>query len=191
MKGFKQFSENSEGKKLIICDVQPAYAKSIYFMKEFAQFVNQYQDILVLFNGPDLGLEGKAEIARWYMQYGITKQKLFSMKWHQKGYGFFRDHMDACWERESIIRIIRYMLRHRINDIRDLTRQAIKTIGVPDLTFRKLEQHHLAIPDLRGILPKWDGADICGGGFNECLDEVMILSEAMRLKLRIVPGFTY
>jgi hypothetical protein len=188
MEGFKQFAN---GKKLIICDVQPAYAKNIHFMNDFAKFLENYQDILVLFNGPDLGFEGKSDIARWYFRFGVPKHKIMSMKWHEKGYAFFRDPMDSCWARESIIRIIRYMLRKRYTDMRQLSKRDVKIIGVPELTFAKLEQHFLGIPQLRGIIPKWNGADICGGAFHECLDEVMILIEALRLNINIIHDFTY
>lgn len=188
MDGFKQFAN---GKKLVICDVQPAYAKNIHFMDEFANFINEYQDILVLFNGPDLGMDRKMDIGNWYLRNKVPRQKILNMKWHEKNYGFFRDAMDSCWARESIIRIVRFMVYKKYTDIRQCTKQDVKRIGVDELVFKNIENHFIGIPDLRWVLPKWNNADICGGGFNECLDEVLILAEALRLNLNIVHQFVY
>ncbi len=185
---FKSFAN---AKKLIICDIQPAYSKFIHFMDEFAEFVNSYGDVLVLFNGPDFGYEGKAAIAKFYWQHGVSREKMYLWKWHEKNYNWIRDPMDACWERGSIIKIIQYMLRKKMFDVRQLTREDVKKIGVSELVFSKIEDNLISIPDLYRILPRYNGADICGGSRHECLDEVMILSEALRLKFNIIRKFTY
>lgn len=183
------------GKNLVICDVQPGYANNIYFMDEWAKFLEGYQNILVLFVGPEFGLDNKAKIARWYFDYGVPKEKLYSMKWHEKNYAFFRDMMDSgCWAREEIIRVVKYLLYKKIYDWRQLTEEDIRIInkGMDEkLMMSTLENYFMGIPDLAFKFKKWAGSDICGGGFYECLDEVMILAEAMRLNLNIVQQFTY
>jgi hypothetical protein len=187
---FGQFFE-SASKRLIIVDVQPSYAKVIPWIKEFPQFVDQYSEILTLYNGPDLGMENKSEIAKFYWRNGMKKETIYRMKWFQKNYAFFRDLMDQCWLREYIVKIARYMLRNKINDIRQLSKEDVKKINVPDLLYNELEKYGFYIPDLANYIRKWNGADICGGGFHECLDEVMILADAMRLKFNIIHKFTY
>jgi hypothetical protein len=187
MDSFSQFIN----KKLVIVDVQPSYKNYIWWLKDFANFVNPYQNILVLYNGPDLGFENKLDIAKFYLSNGIKKETIYRMKWFEKNYAFFRDAMDQCWERDGIIKIIKYMLKNNKRDIRQLTEEDVKKINVPELIFDNLEEVGFFIPDLAKHIRKWNGADIVGGGLDECLEEVMLLAEAMNVKFNIIHQFTY
>lgn len=187
------------GSKLAICDVQPAYQKNIemaFDMREFAEFVNQYLEIYVMYNGPELGYvhDIPANIGRWYYKFGVKKETLQRMKWFEKNYNWFRDLMDAhgaCWHRPYIVKLARYMIINRIWDWRELSEEDIKKLGIPDLTQDELEKWGFNIPDLAFRIRKLNGADICGGGINECLDEVMILAEAMNVQLNVIDAFTF
>lgn len=190
MESFKNFCE-STGKKLIIVDVQPTYAKNINWMKDFNKFVEPYGEILCLYNGPDLGFENKGDIARFYMKYGMKRETVTRMKWFEKNYAFFREFMDRCWLREDIIKIIRYMLRTKTWDIRNLSEEDIRKIGVSDLVHSELEKYGFYIPELAFIIRKWAGADICGGGLEECLEEVMLLGDSLKLNFNVIRQFTF
>lgn len=138
--GSKTFIE-SNSNKLVIVDVQPAYQNYISFMDRFGEFVNSYSEILVLFNGPDLGMDSKSTIANFYLKNGVKRDVILKMKWHEKNYGFFRDLMDSCYLREDIVKIIRYMLRMKKNDIQDLTEEDIEKINISNLIFGKLKNY--------------------------------------------------
>ena len=190
--GFAEFiTENTNGKKLIIVDVQPAYASYIPWIRQFGSFVSQYQDILCLYNGPELGFESKSAIANFYLLNGIPRETIAKMKWFEKNYAFFRDLIDTGWDRNDIIKLVRFMLRNKIRDIRQLSREDVLKLGIDDLEFEKLEDYGFYIPDLARLVRKYNGADICGGGYHECLEEVMILGDALNLNFKIQNQFTY
>ena len=83
------------------------------------------------------------------------------------------------------------MLIKKKTDIRDLTKDDIRRLKIDNLTLKTIQDHYLGIPDLYGIINKWNGSDICGGGLDECLEEVMILADAMKLRLNIIHKWTY
>lgn len=189
--GFKNFCEQTS-KKLVIVDIQPAYSKAIYFMEEFAQFVPQYDQILNLYVG-ELSGDTKQTIAKFYYQNRVPKEIIYKMRWFDKGYAFFRDMMDArmCYMRDDIVRLVRFMIRKKVNDSRELTQLQVAKLKIPDYTYDKLEDYYMGIPNIRWILPKWNGCDICGGGLNECLEEVLILADALKLQYNVVNQFVY
>lgn len=178
--------------KLIVVDVQPSYKQYISFsMPRFVQFMSQYNRVLVLFNGPDMGMENQEEILDFYSQNGLEEDDFYKLQFFEKGYAFFRDLLDACWAREDLIKIIRYLISHNLYDIRQLKEDDLERLDISDLTQDILNDHGFYIPELKRILPAWNGSDLCGGGFQECLNEVMLLSEAMNLRMNLVKQFTY
>lgn len=189
MDGFGKFFE-STNTKLIIVDVQPAYKKHIWWLNRFPELVNQYANILVLYNGPDLGFEDKYGIAKFYLSLGIPREKIRSMKWFEKSYAWFIEAIEKFGHDEAV-KIVRYMLVNKKRDIRDFTRKDFSKINVPGLTYSKEESMALYLTELYGIINKWNGADICGGGVNQCLAEVLVLAEAMKLKLNVIHQYTY
>src|SRR5581483_6939801 len=189
---FGQFLE-SNSIKLAICDIQPEHAGNIVFdMRDFCKFAMTYPEVYVLYNGPELGYGNASNIARWYNKFGIPFQVLQTWKWYEKNYAWFRDLMDqGCWHRDHLIRLARFMIMNRKWDWRNLTKQDFRRLKIPDMTIKLVNDYHFAIPDLAFRIRRLDGADICGGGVNECLDEVMILAEAMKVKLNILHDWTY
>lgn len=177
---------------LVVVDVQPSYKKYIHFnIFNFVQFMSKYSRILVLFNGPELGMENQEEILWFYLENGFPEEEVHKLTFFEKGYAFFRDLIDACWAREDILKIIKFMIKKNYYDIRQLTENDIKALKISELTMDVLENHGFYIPELRKILPTWNKSDICGGGFQECLNEVILLSEALNLKMNLIKEFVY
>jgi len=194
MKTFRQFFvENNGNRKLAICDVQPEYAKNISFdMHEFCKFAMSYPEVYVLYNGPDLGFGNAQSIGRWYNEFGVPFKVLRNWKWFEKNYAWFRDLMDqGCWHKSHLVRLARYMINQRKWDWRDLKKADFAKLKIPDITIKLVHQYNFHIPDLVFRIKRLNGADICGGGVNECLDEVMILAEAMHVQLNIINEWTY
>lgn len=191
---FKHFYE-ATSRKLVICDIQPAYQKVIsahFDMRDFVKFAMQYSEVVVLYNGPELGYEDAGGIARWYNQYGVPGSVLRSWKWYEKNYNWFRDLMDkGCWHRKYLIKLIRYMIKMKKWDWRDLSEEEFEYLAIPDMTIDLVHGYGFNIPDLAFRIRRLDGADICGGGFNECLAEVTLLADALNVRLNIIHEYTY
>jgi len=120
-------------------------------------------------------------------------EKLISVaEFYYKGYGFFRDLMDhPCFRPADVEKIVKYMIENDVRDIRDLKPEDVEAIGVSELLADELENYGFFIPDLKDVLPAWNGSDLAGGSVDECLAEVELLASAMGLRLNRLGKFTY
>lgn len=191
-----KFQEWMQQDKLIIVDIQPAYNNNCAFLwqQDLATFIQSHRNVLVLFNGTKQGLttDSKSSIAKYYYNNKIPRNFILGMKWFDKGYAFFRDLMDSgCYMREEIIKVIRHMLRKRIYDWRQFTSEDLAKFKSLNLTRNKLEMHFMGLPEMAYMLTSWRNAHIIGGGLDECLEEVMLLADALKLNLIRVDKYTY
>lgn len=192
MKKFIEFIKEEQKKSLIIVDVQEHdvghWIK--WKMKDFVKFVNSYEKVLVLFNGKDLGWESEEEMRSYYEELGIDLDKCY---FFEKYYGFFRGWLDLPFAGlpeipdEKIIKAIRYMRQKGINQTSEMSEEDFDNIGI-----EKDLSDDIWIPeDLKEILKKYNGSDVCGGGKNECLKEVEILMEAFDIKYNTISKWVY
>lgn len=190
-------SEGSKFNNIIIVDVQKEYKNYINFnIHEMIEFTKNFNNILVLYNGQDLGMSSQQDIIDFYYEETEYDEELidnFLNKtiFFEKNYGFFRDFMDQCFPRDDIIKLIKYMLRKKIWDIRELNEKDINLLKIADLETEKLEEYGFNIPDLAFELPKWSNSIVCGGGLEHCLEEVMLLGASLNLNFKIENRFTY
>jgi len=191
--------QESKG-SLIVVDIQPEYESNTPFdiggMLRTA--ADSYSRVLFLYNGPDLGMIDESGLKNFYFEKldydeEVIDELLSKSEFFDKGYGFFRDVMDSdlCFDRSSVIKIVKYMIDNDYRDIRELEEGDIETIGVSELLFDDLEDYGFYIPDLEDILPSWNGSDIAGGARNECLAEVEILGAAQGLSFNHIDQFIY
>tara|TARA_R110002153_G_scaffold63663_1_gene170711 strand:- start:660 stop:1262 length:603 start_codon:yes stop_codon:yes gene_type:complete len=194
---FRQFLAEQQSNSLIIVDVQPSYINNIDFsVSDMLEFADNYSSILVLYNGPDLGLDSEQEVVDFYLEeldYNDDADGLLSkMKFFDKGYGFFRDYIDTCViDHEEIINLVKYMIKNNIDDVRDLSSKDFENLSIVDITPSTAEDYPLHIPELADILPSWYDSDMIGGAENECMEEVDILAKALGIKLNKVKKFIY
>jgi len=200
--------ENSDSGSLVIVDVQPAYESNASFdIGELLVWAHKnYSNILVLWNGPDLGFVDRQGLISFYFEkiadyFGedyeradeIVDSLTSKSTFFDKGYGFFRDLMDdsRCYPRQHIIKIVKYMLDNNITMLYELTEEQFAEIDVPDLMFDELEDYGFSIPELADVLPKWNGSDIVGGDEDECMAEVLILGTAQGLSFNKISKYIY
>lgn len=199
--------QSDQGGSLVIVDVQPAYEGNTPFdIGEMLVWAHEnYSQILVLWNGPDLGYVDQGGLMSFYFEkvadhlgdYEQADELVYQLgqksEFFDKGYGFFRDLMDdgRCYPRQHIIKIVKYMLDHDVRMLYDLTEEQFAEIGVPDLLFEELEDYGFYIPDLADVLPNWSGSAMVGGDEDECMAEVLILGAAQGLSFNKVSQFIY
>ena len=123
----------------------------------------------------------------------VFDELLSKSEFFDKGYGFFRDVMDSsvCFDRASIVKIVKHMIDNDIRDIRDLEEEDVDAIDVNELLIDDLEDYAFHVPDLEEVLPQWSGSDLAGGARNECMAEVEILGAAQGLSFNHVDQFIY
>ncbi len=195
--------EQGQGSKgsLVVVDIQPEYESNTPFdigdmLRTAAE---DYSRVLFLFNGEDtLGMISESALKNFYLEKLDYDEEVFDellskSEFFDKGYGFFRDVMDSdvCFDRNQVVKIVKYMIGKDIQDIRDLEEEDIEAIGVSELLFDDLEDYGFWVPDLSDELPKWSGSDLAGGARNECMAEVEILGAAQGLSFNHVDQFIY
>jgi len=187
--------------KLVVVDIQPEYESNTPFdigdmLRKAAE---DYSEVLFLFNGEDtLGMISESALKDFYFEKLDYDEEAFEdllgkSTFFDKGYGFFRDVMDSevCFDRSSIVKIVKYMIDNDVQDIRDLDEDDVDAIGVSELLFDDLEDYGFYLPELADELPRWSGSDLAGGARNECMAEVEILGAAQGLSFNHIDDFIY
>jgi hypothetical protein len=193
IKTFKQFiTEEYSNRDLIVVDIQPSYKNTIHFpIHEFASFLNEneFKSIFYLFNGPDLGMEEWYEISEWLLDNGLEEEKLDEIQSFEKGYAFFRNFMDLGMDEDDLIRLLKYMYQHNINDSREIDEE--------DWNELKLEWDYdpdgecVFIPDVLFKLQRYNNPLICGGGRDECLREIELCMHVLDKPYELLNKFVF
>lgn len=191
--------ESAGGKTLISVDIQPEYESAfgfkIYnFVNWLKRVADQFDRIIFLFNGPDLGFHSEEEYKYWLFDNGISEDLLNRIHFFEKGYAFFRNAIDAGLDENEIVKLIQYMVRNNINDSRDIDEDAWQDIGVDDALISQMKgsEDALFIPEVLSFLNKVNGhIDLVGGGVNECLKEVELCLRALNKPFNLIDDWTY
>jgi len=195
--------ENYKNKTIINIDIQSEYEKSIGFsLSEWVKFLNKANNdniIVFLYNGKDtVGDISKDEYMWWLEDLGLKRTVIEQAIFYDKGYAFFRYCMDFGLEEDAIVDFVKFMIKHNINDSRDLDEEMWNTFmeetnytrnDVRDLM--EISDDCIYIPDLMNVLKKYNNIVITGGGITECLKEVEIALLALNKPYEIMEKFTY
>lgn len=185
-KKYNRFFEKSFS-SLIVVDVQPHdVGRYIHFnMQEFSKHVNTFDKILVLFNGDDFGWESLSEMEKYYQELDIDLDKC---DFFNKGYGFFRDWMSVPVSDNIIIKTGKYMIDNNMIDSREIYNDELESLtGRDDL----IEVPMYFNEELNIKLKEYNNSSLVGGAKNECLYEIMLLSQILNLNLKPVKKFIY
>jgi hypothetical protein len=190
---------------LLSIDIQPEYENGFGFvLGDYIRFLNKNIDTMnsltFLYNGKDtVGNMDKNEYSFWLYENGLKESILDYAKFYDKGYAFFRSCMDDGHDEQEIVNLVKYMIKHDINDSRDINEEmwngfmaeyGYNSSDVRD--FLEPAQDCINIPDLMDYLQKFSGKIvICGGGINECFKEVEIALSALGKNYNVLTKFTY
>lgn len=213
MKHVKSFSKRGhlitesklESKTIINIDIQPEYEDGISFdLYKWAKFINKSyksNDIVFLYNGKyTVGNISEDDYMMWLIELGIKESVVYGSTFFDKGFAFFRFCMDEGIDDDSIVDLIKYMIRHDITDSRDFDEEMWKNFmeetdhsrqEVRDLL--EFADDMVNIPDLMKFLERYKHSNIVltGGGVNECLKEVEIALMSLDKKYEILAEYTY
>lgn len=178
------YENMTSNKTLIVVDIQPEYENYMKFKPyQFTQWLNEnsseYNRIVFLFNGPDLGFPSEHEYIGWLLENDLNEELLNEIQFYDKGYNFFRNAIDAGLDTIEIVKLIKYMIDNNINDSRDIKQW--QTLNLDPSVIETLEDNEdsINIPDVLHYLTDIPGdLYICGGGKNECLLEVELCLQA-------------
>mgnify|MGYP006289395421 CR=1 FL=1 len=192
------------GVDLIVVDIQPEYADYMGFkIYQFTEFLNENYESLrsltFLYNGADtLGMVSESDFKIWLLENELDEEVLDFARFYDKGYAFFRYCMDSDIDEDDVANLVKFMIKHNINDTRDIDENMwnlyMKEYDIQDV--RDLLEHAddmINIPELIDFIRDSGYVNIllCGGGINECLKEVEIALMAMDKNYRVLTKYTY
>ncbi len=194
---------NFNNKTIINVDIQPEYKYYIGFnLKDWASFLNENSEknqIIFLYNGYEtLGMITEYEYKNWLYDLKIDEYVIDNAIFYDKGYAFFRYCMDNDIYEENIVSLVKFMIRHNMNDSRDIDEEMWdsymsetnhNTQDVRDLLESSSDM--INIPDLMDFLDNYSNIVLLGGGLNECLKEVEIALMSLDKEYQIIRKYTY
>lgn len=190
---------------LISVDIQPEYQNSFTFDKfSFGGMINQnYNELATLtflFNGPELGMISEDEYKWWLIEdCEIDENIIYNSYFFDKGYAFFRYCIDEGIDDEDIVDLIKFMVKHNINDSRDIDQEMwiefMKEYNHDQSDVKDLLEYAddmVNIPDVMEFLQNYNQSVVlCGGGLQECLKEVEIALMAIDKSYRLYTQYCY
>jgi hypothetical protein len=192
-----------QGKTIINVDIQPEYKKYISFdLKKWVNFINrnaEFNDIVFLYNGADtLGMIDEYSFKEWLIDLGIDEDVIYNSTFYDKGYAFFRYCMDNSIDEDNIVDLVKYMIRHNINDSRDIDEEMwndyMEETNHNQQDVRDLLENAddmINIPDLMDFLERYSNIVLTGGGISECLKEVEIALLSLNKNYSTLSQFVY
>ena len=190
-------------KTIINVDIQPEYEDYITFdINEWVDFINEsseFNRIVFLYNGYDtLGMVDEDTYKNWLYDLGIDEDVLYEATFYDKGYAFFRYCMDNSIDEDTIIDLVKYMIRHNITNSRDIDEDMWNDYmeetnhnqeDVRDLLENANDM--INIPDLMEFMDGFSNIILTGGGVDECLKEVEIGLLSLEKNYNIIDKYTY
>ena len=193
----KVLNESTSGKTIMCVDIQPEYQKGIYFdifeWIEYISSVAETNNVILLYNGPEVGGMDTNEYAYWLIEQGMDEDVLNSIIIVEKDYGFFRDAMDSGYDEEDIVSIIEYLITHDMSGADALTDEQWSEIKLHDpeiIDFIK-QDNRISIPSVLEDLDVYDNILLMGGGQDQCLREIELLLQALGKQYTLNNKFVY
>ena len=179
-----------------------------FSVTELLQWIKKkdFNKILWLYNGPDMGFENEEKINYWLMKkvidfgdYNDYDESYFDFfsditSYFEKNYAFFRDLMGTISD-DDIIEIGKYMIQHNIDDIRNFEEKDIQhlsnKLGLDEDYLNG--DYNFYIPEVKDELNYHRGSDITliGGGEYECLLEIELLMKMLEIPYKTENNYVY
>lgn len=196
----EQEIKESTNTNILVVDVQPAYdAWSGAVVSGVAQMLNRAQGgIYVLYNAESQTADDYVDVINYMIEGGLDENVAERINYFSKEYGFFRPWMDQGVPDRIIIKTVRAMVQHKVNDSRMLDINAVLT---PEeqrefqshFKYSDWEEEGIYMPDFMpiSILKQISPFYMCGGGRNECLREIELLCNAFNIRYKRIDNLIY
>ena len=193
---FKTFYlKETTSNSLIVVDIQPSYKKYFGFkVSDLCDHLinSDYDKILYLYNGPELGMETKDDILNFLIEDGLDYdeekvEQIPNMTFYEKNYAFFRDMMDDGYDEDDIIKLIKYMIDNKIDNSQNIDDETFEELDIEPLG----SGNRIWIPEVLDELKKYNNIILCGGGRNECLREIEIALKVLNKPYKLLNKFVY
>lgn len=192
-----------QNQNVISVDIQEAYQDYMGFKPwHFGDMINKnfesMNSLTFLFNGESMGFPDEEQYRWWLIETcEIQEEITAAAHFYDKGYAFFRYCMDEGIDDDELTDFIKFMIKHEINDSRDIDEQMWKMF-MQEYNYQDIHdllepaEDMINIPDLMEFLEHYRGnLTICGGGINECLKEVELALMVLDKPYNVLTPWTY
>ena len=191
--------EANLGANILVVDVQPAYDRwCSHITPGIAQLLNKHTGgRYCLYNAEGLTDDTQQGVAMYLSENGMTEEAIDGTKFIEKGYGFFRNWMDAGVTERIIIKTIRAMVQNRVHDSRDLDVNKVLTPYEQERGLKPWkvdwDNEGIYMPDFMPIslLKQMSPFLMCGGAREQCLREIEILCNAFNIRYKRIDSLIY
>ena len=189
----------ARGNSVILVDFQPAYGEGggheyVTAIQRAVRYINKKQpDVTAFFNGADVGiLDTKEEVLWHYMEHGLNEDLAHLFTFKEKSYAWLRNWMDEGVDHALIIKVVRYMVMHDINDSRMINDEAWVRLVGEDFQYYDDREMGIFIPDVNIATLKTLSGSLLGGGYkHQCLKEMQLFMNAFNIKYKLVQDWIY
>jgi hypothetical protein len=184
---------------LLVVDVQPAYDRwCSRVAPRIMQLLNTHTGKkYCLYNAEGLADDDKHSVIEYYLDNGLRQDRVEDIQFVEKSYGFFRQWMDNDVTERIIIKTIRAMVQHRVNDSRDLDVDSVLTKQEQERGLKlwgiDWEDDSIYMPNFMpiSILKQISPFLMCGGAREQCLKEIELLCNAFNIKYKRIDSLIY
>jgi len=202
----KEIITEARRNKVILVDFQPAYNTNMQTgegaiapgntwystaLSSACKYINkQNPEVLAFFNGMDVGIyDIDDDVYDHYLAHGLNPNA--NIQFREKGYAFLRGWMDLNVSANTIIKVLRHMMRDGYYDSRNYDPKELQQIVGQEWNDYMYEDM-IYIPEVAiAELKTFSGALIGGGGRDECLRELEILMSAFNIRYKQVQDWMY
>jgi hypothetical protein len=145
-----------------------------------------------------MGMISESDYFSWLLDLGVNEDILDNATFYDKGYAFFRYCIDNSIDDNNIVDLVKYMIKHDINDSREINEEMwdnyMEETGHTQQDVRDLLESAgdmINIPDLMDFLKNYSNIVLTGGGINECLKEVEIALLSLDKNFNTLSEFVY
>jgi len=183
-------------KTIVLVDFQPAYNNYGNHNRALHTVIEElnkdkFKSCYMFFNGEDLNMDSEQQVITYLYEEGCDDTVVDRIHFAEKDYGFFRNWMDESVDDDVIIKTIRYMMSNDMTDVREIEDELflkyLSDNDVPDL-----EDGPLYLPSFDyEFLKKLSNVTVGGGGDGECLTEITLLMDALKVRYKLQRKWVY
>ena len=189
---------------VILVDFQPAYqTEDVDYdgaIERAIQYINKKQpSVTAFYNGQEVGIEDTNREVLWhYMEHGLNEDLTHLFTFKEKSYAWLRNWMDQGVDPATIIKVVRYMVMHDMNDSRLIADQVedggeeifLKLVG--DDGGDWMLDDPIFLPDISIATLQTLSGSLLGGGYrHQCLLEMQLFMNAFNIKYKLVQDWIY
>lgn len=187
---------------LLVVDLQPAYARpsagssiSSHLMRNTLAHIASLDDetpVTVLYVCEELSGDTLLDVHEFWREHGADDELIERLNWVEKPFGFLRGWMDNGIDEDDICAVLQELRKRGSWDSRDLPEDTLEKLSSDGFALSSPLFRDEAVDNLLANARRAGGHwETCGGGQNECLQEVELVFQSGGVPFERLHHLTY